>query len=345
MVKNLSILLFLCFTSIVYGQESNYKVACIAFYNVENLFDTEDDPTIRDEEYTPDGSRAWTEERYQEKLGNMAYAISQIGTELSPTGASIIGLSEVENRKVLEDLVNHPLLEKRHYKIVHQDSPDFRGIDVALLYKDEHFKLDTFKLIPLPNYNSDGSLRRTREILYVEGELDNDKMHFLVNHWPSRRGGQSKTATYRNKGAKICREVIDSLTQIDINAKVFVMGDLNDDPSDESVKSFLRAKYKKEDVKAGDVFNPMNDFYRRGIGSNAYRDAWSLFDQIMFTSGVVDKDQEGYFHYKTIIFNKKFLIQRSGQYKGYPFRTFGGMEYKGGYSDHFPVFVYLAKKV
>jgi len=345
MVRKVHILLLLLSSSFLFGQESNYKIACIAFYNVDNLFDTEDDPAIKDEEYTPEGSRAWSEERYQEKLSNMAYAISQIGTDLSPTGASIIGLSEIENRKVLEDLTSQPLLADRNYKIIHQDSPDFRGIDVALLYKEEHFSLDTFKFVTLPNYNSDGTLRKTREILYVEGSLDKDKMYLLVNHWPSRRGGQAKTAPYRNKGAEICRAVVDSLTQIDINAKVFVMGDLNDDPNSKSVKSYLRAKYKKEDVNPGDIFNPMQDFYRRGIGSNAYRDAWSLFDQILFTSGVVEKKQAGYFHYKTVIYNKKFLIQRSGQYKGYPFRTFGGMEYQGGYSDHFPVFVYLAKKV
>ncbi len=326
------------------AQMNDYKVACVAFYNLENLFDTENDTLINDEEFLPDGKRSWTKDRYQEKLDNMAFVISKLGTDVTPFGATIIGVSEIENRKVLEDLVEHSLLVERNYKIVHFDSPDKRGIDVALLYQEKQFQVDSARALTL-DLTELGSTRPTRDILYVEGTLDGEKMYFLVNHWPSRGGGEKKTKQYRNAGARLVKSVIDSLTEEDVNSKVFILGDLNDDPSSESVKSILRAKSKKSEVSNGGIFNPMADFYRRGIGSNAYRDAWSLFDQILMTSGLLDKEQQGYFHYKTIIYNKKFLIQKNGKYRGYPFRTFSGSEYIGGYSDHFPVFVYLAKKV
>jgi len=344
-MKTLLFSFFLSFSLIqLQAQMDDYKVACIAFYNLENLFDTENDTLINDEEFLPEGKRSWTEVRYNEKLDNMAFVISKLGTDITPYGASILGVSEIENRKVLEDLVQHPLLLERNYKIVHFDSPDKRGIDVALLYQDKHFIVEKSEAIPL-NLSSLGSKRPTRDILYVEGLLDGEKMHFMVNHWPSRGGGEKKTKAYRNQGARVVKAVVDSLTGLDLDSKIFVIGDLNDDPTSESIKSILRAKSKKTDVTAGGIFNPMADFYRRGIGSNAYRDAWSLFDQILITSGLLPKDQEGYFHYKTIIFNKKFLIQKNGKYSGYPYRTFSGSEYIGGYSDHFPVFVYLAKKV
>jgi len=326
------------------AQMEDYKVACVAFYNLENLFDTENDTLINDEEFLPDGKKSWTKERYAEKLDNMAFVISKLGTDVTPMGASILGVSEIENRTVLEDLTNHESLRDRDYKIVHFDSPDKRGIDVALLYQAKHFELVKAEPIVL-NLTKLGSTRPTRDILFVEGLLDGEKMYFMVNHWPSRGGGEKKTKAYRNQGARVVKSVIDSLIKIDKNAKIFILGDLNDDPTSESIKSILSAKSKKSEVRAGGIFNPMADLYRRGIGSNAYRDAWSLFDQILMSSGLLSKKQEGYFHYKTIIYNKKFLIQKSGKYSGYPFRSFSGSEYIGGYSDHFPVFVYLAKKI
>lgn len=344
-MKSLFLFLFLSLSLLpLSAQMDDYKVACVAFYNLENLFDTENDTLINDEEFLPDGKRSWTKERYAEKVDNMAFVISKLGTDVTPFGASILGVSEIENRKVLEDLVAHDLLKERNYKIVHFDSPDKRGIDVALLYQEKHFELTHAEPITL-NLTKLGSTRPTRDILFVEGLLDNEKMYFMVNHWPSRGGGEKKTKAYRNQGARVVKSVIDSLTKIDENAKIFVLGDLNDDPTSESVKSILRAKSKKSEVGDGEIFNPMADLYRRGVGSNAYRDAWSLFDQILLTSGLLSKKQDGYFHYKTIVYNKKFLIQKSGKYSGYPFRTFSGSEYIGGYSDHFPVFVYLAKKV
>lgn len=343
---NLSlVLLFLFSSSLAIGQKKDYKVACVAFYNLENLFDTVNDTLINDEQFLPEGSYAWTPERYEEKLGNMAYVLSKLGMDLSPTGASIIGVSEIENRKVLEDLIKHPLLIKRNYKIVHYDSPDRRGIDVALLYQAGHFKVTDSEAIPLMIYNKQKERIFTRDILHVEGELDGDKVHFLVNHWPSRRGGAARSAPLRNEGAKVAKKVLDSLENLHPGTKLILMGDLNDDPVSPSIKTHLMAKKKADEVKKGDLYNPMESFYNKGIGSNAWNDSWSLFDQIILSEGLLDKSQEGYFYYQTNIFNKTFLRQKSGQYKDYPFRTYAGGKYTGGYSDHFPVFVYLLKAI
>jgi hypothetical protein len=326
------------------NQDKQYKIVSVGFYNLENLFDTVDDTLINDEEFLPNGARAWTEARYQEKLTNMAYVISQIGIQDAKAGLSILGVSEIENRKVLEDLVVQKSIKDRNYKIIHYDSPDRRGVDVGLLYNPSHFTPISTSAIPLIN-TEDGKRLYTRDVLYVKGLLDSDTIHVMVNHWPSRSGGEARTAPFRNNGAKLCRKVIDSLLKIDEHVKVFVMGDLNDDPTDESLKSHLRAVGSLKEMKKTTMFNPFEDFFRRGQGSNAYRDSWSLFDQIVISKGVTDKKCEGYFYFKANIFNKAFLVQTSGQYKGYPFRTFSGDTYQSGYSDHFPTYVYLIKEI
>jgi hypothetical protein len=324
--------------------QKKYKIASIGFYNLENLFDTVNDTLIEDEEYLPEGARAWTPERYQEKLTNMAFVISQIGIQDAKNGLSILGVSEIENRKVLEDLVIQPSIKDRNYQIVHYDSPDNRGVDVGLLYNPKHFTPIMSKAIPLLIFD-DGKRRNTRDILYVKGLLESDTLHIMVNHWPSRGGGEAKTAPSRNSGAKLCRNVVDSVLNIVPDAKFFVMGDLNDDPTNESLKSYLRAVSNVKDVHKTGMFNPYEDLFRRGQGSNAYRDAWSLFDQIVISKGVVDKKKDGYHYFKANIFNKDFLITPTGKYKGYPLRTFSNDTYQSGYSDHFPTYVYLIKEI
>ena len=327
------------------AQTDQFKAVSVGFYNLENLFDYERDTTIRDAEFTPWGKKAWTEQKYNEKQANMAYVISQMAIDVTPSGLSILGVSEIENKRVLEDLVKQEAIADRNYQIVHRDSPDRRGIDVAMLYNPTHFQVLDVKMENMNFLFGNGDTLLTREIMHVKGVLDGDTSHILVNHWPSRSGGEKKSAPRRNKAAMKCNMIIDSLKSENPNVKVIVMGDFNDDPTSTSTKGILRAKGKIQDVTAKDMFNPMNDYYRRGLGSNAYRDNWSLFDQIILSPGLLEKEQDGYFFYKAIIFNKKYLIQRTGQYKGYPFRTFSGDKYQGGYSDHFPVFVYLVKKV
>ena len=346
MLKTLYLVVFTMLLSLNgTAQDDQFKAISVGFYNLENLFDFERDTTIRDSEFTPWGKRAWTEEKYNEKQANMAYVISQMGIDVTPAGLSILGVSEIENKRVLEDLVKQEAIADRNYQIVHRDSPDRRGIDVAMIYNPAHFTVLDVKMENINFLYDDGDTLRTREIMHVKGILDGDTTHVLVNHWPSRSGGEKRSSPRRNKAAQKCKMIVDGLKKENPNVKVLLMGDLNDDPTSTSTKGILKAKGKVKDVDADDMYNPMHDYYRRGLGSNAYRDNWSLFDQIILSPGLLDKEQEGYFFYKAIIFNKKYLIQRSGQYKGYPFRTFSGDKYQGGYSDHFPVFVYLVKKV
>lgn len=324
--------------------QDKFKLVSVGFYNLENLFDTENDTTINDEDFLPDGNNTWTNDKYAEKLTNMAHVISKIGTEHVKAGLSLFGVAEIENKKVLEDLAKQPSIASRNYQIVHYNSPDRRGVDVGLMYNPKHFSPLESKSIPLLVYEN-GEREYTRDILYVKGLLDGDTFHVMVNHWPSRRGGEEASAYKRNKGAEICRNVHDSIYNLNPNAKVFIMGDLNDDPTSNSIKFFLKAKGKEADIKKGDLFNPFEDYYRRGIGSNAYRDSWSLFDQIIISSGLLQNKTNGYQYQKAFVFNKEFLTQTFGQYKGYPFRTFSGNTYQGGYSDHFPSYVVLSKKI
>ncbi len=328
----------------LHGQDDQYKIASIGFYNVENLFDTVDSPDVRDSEFTPDGNKGWNSQKYEEKLANLCYVINDMGTEKVSSGLSILGVSEIENITVLQDLVNHPNLKEKDYGIVHYDSPDERGIDVALLYRKKHFKVTNSKPY-FVDISPPNKTNYTRDILLVSGELDGDPMHFLVNHWPSRSGGEKRSEPGRAKAADVARHIIDSLNVLEVNPKIILMGDLNDNPTNKSLTEHLGAKNKLRAVKKQDMYNPMADLFKKGNGSNAWRDTWSLFDQVIVSEGLMDKKVEGFQYYKAGIHNKRYLTQSIGQYKGYPYRTFVGDAFQGGYSDHFPVYVYLVKKI
>lgn len=330
------------FISTSTAQKSKFKISAIGFYNLENLFDTIDAPDIWDEEFTPSGSKVWNSDKYQKKLDKLSEVISQVATEKSKDGLAILGVSEIENRKVLEDLVKQPLLVNRRYNIIHFDSDDFRGIDLGLLYQPKYFTPKSAKSIPVMLYSGKERVF-TRDILYVSGLMYGEMIHILVNHWPSRRGGEAKTSPWRQQAAAECKKVIDSLTAIDPMTKVIVMGDLNDNPDNPSVKKVLKTKRKIKKVKQENMYNPMENFFRKGNGTTAYRDSWSLFDQIILTNGWLSKDQEGLRFHKAKIFNKSFLVQKKGHFKGYPKRTFAGGEFINGYSDHFPVYIYVVK--
>ncbi len=325
------------------GQEQQYKVACVAFYNFENLFDTLDTPGKFDEEFTPDGQRLWNGEKYREKLHNLARVVAELGTDLTPDGPALLGVAEVENRKVLEDFTREPAIAKRNYQIIHYESPDRRGIDVALLYQPKYFTPLGSRPVRLHIFNENNDTVFTREILYVTGLLDGDTLHVLVNHWPSRRGGEKATQPLRNAAALLGKNLKDSLVANNPAAKVILMGDLNDDPTSPSVAKVLLAKPNKKQLRKGDFYNPWHAFYKKGIGTLAYRDAWSLFDQIIITEGLVNPEYPGYHFYKAKVFNPAYLVQKTGQFKGYPFRTFDFDNYIHGYSDHFPVCIYLLK--
>ena len=323
--------------------QNEYASYPIGFYNLENLFDTLDQEDVRDTEFSPKGQNAWTYDKYLKKLTNMASVIEQLGTDQNPDGIVILGVSEIENRGVLEDLVKEPAIKMRNYQIVHYDSPDKRGVDVGLLYNPTYFQVTDSKSYELM-LEDNGVRKFTRDVLLVKGELANETIYVLVNHWPSRSGGEKKSAPYRAAAAKLNKHITDSLFQENKQSKILIMGDLNDDPTSPSVKKVLNAKAKIEQVKEGGFYNPMYAKYQRGEGSNAYRDAWSLFDQIILSKPLLDKTQDGLFFYKAIIYKEPRLLQPSGQYKGYPYRTFGNGLFMNGYSDHFPAVAYLLKK-
>lgn len=342
-----SLVLSILYLTVSFGQNSKtYKVNTIAFYNLENLFDTENDPITFDDDRTPEGKDHWTKEIYQDKLKNMARVIAEIGADVSGTTPAIIGVCEVENRTVLEDLVNQKPLIKKDYGIIHFNSPDRRGIDVALLYKKKLFTPTSYKAKELLIYDDNDESKRvfTRDQLIVSGILDGDKINLIVNHWPSRRGGEKRSRSKRIKAAKLNRQIIDSLFSEDPYAKIITMGDFNDDPTSPSIKKYLKAQQKKEGLSIKELYNPMEDIAKKGLGSLAYRDNWNLFDQIIISTELTKKEFSSYRFYKAGIYNKTYLVNAHGRYKGYPYRSYAEGRYTGGYSDHFPVYIYLIKE-
>lgn len=323
-----------------------FKVHTIAFYNVENLFDTINDPNKNDEASPIMELKSGRDEIYKKKVLNMANAISKIGSKTSKNAPVIVGISEVENKKVIEDLINDPALKSKNYEIVHYDSPDERGIDVALIYQKALFQPTNTSSHELKlTRSSSGRRDYTRDVLLVSGYLEDDLIHVLVNHWPSRSGGEARSRSKREAAAALNRNLIDSLQKINPNYKIFVMGDLNDNPTNSSLKKFLKTKGDKSKVGYKGLFNPMESFFKKGLGSNAYRDAWSLFDQIIVSKPLLENDYSSFRFYKAGIFNEQFLITKKGQYKGYPFRSFSWGGFTNGYSDHFPVYVHLIKEI
>ena len=345
-MKNFPILLIAVTCCIqLFGQKQQYNPVVIAFYNLENFYDTIDNPNVNDEDFLPHGPKNYNSKVYRTKVEHLATVVSQIGTDINPDGIAIIGVAEIENDTVLNDLIHHPLLKDSNYEIVHYDSRDIRGVDVALLYNPKYFKVLNSKKLFVRLPQGAKSSFFTRDVLWVKGILNGDTIHVFVNHWPSRVGGEQRSAPARAAAAQVDKRFIDSIEADLPNAKIIVMGDLNDDPVSASVTKVLGAKGNSEDVQPGGLYNPWVDMYKKGIGTLAYNDAWGLFDQIIISYSWLDKNQPGYFFYQQHIFNKEFLVENIGKYKGYPMRTWDGNVYRGGYSDHFPTYIILLKKV
>jgi len=338
--------IFFISSTFLIGQSDSKKkflVNTIAFYNVENLFDTINDPKTWDDDRTPKGRDRWTSIIYEKKLKNIAKVIAEIGFDLTNQAPSVIGLCEIENRRVLEDLIKTESLIKENYKIIHYDSPDERGIDVAMLFKQNRFIVSSSKTYPLYLKRKDGSRDYTRDHLLVSGFLDKNPIHFIINHWPSRSGGQMRSEPSRILAGKLNKKIIDSILQSNPKANIISMGDFNDNPGDKSIKPILNTIFKKSKIKEGQLFNPMEELYRKGYGSYRYRDKWDMIDQFLLSKNLVD-NKNGLFFLKASVFNKKYLINPSGKYEGYPFKSFAGGKFLNGYSDHFPIYLYLAKE-
>jgi len=318
-----------------------YIPALLGFYNVENLYDTLDAPDVDDAEFLPESSKFWGTERYFRKINKMAGVIADMGKDVQPNGLALIGLCEVENKNVLNDLVAADALKARGMKIVHEDCWYRRGVDVALLYDPAQYTVFSHKAYRL--YTADTTFK-TRDQLLVSGILDGDTTHVIVNHWPSRRGGEKRSQPLREAAADLGRHIVDSLLRIDPNAHILYMGGLNDDPVNPSVQKHMRATGDKKLVTGVNFFNPMHALYQKGIGSLAWRDSWNLFDQILISPGMFTGAGGAYKYYGTRVFNEAYLRQKDGSYAGYPSRTFVGDTYQDGYSDHFPVFLILVKE-
>lgn len=329
-VSGFLVVLLLILCSVGYGQQASPVYATVGFYNLENLFDTLDDPRINDEEFLPEGRNQWTPERYQIKLSNMSKVIAAFKPD-------ILGVSEIENRKVLEDLVLHPNLRDGRYQIVHFDMNDARGVDVALLYKPSVFKPFSFTRIPLHDPQEPGF--RTRDILWVKGLCMGDTLHIAINHWPSRNGGKEDK---RLIAGQTLRRAVDSVLAINPQANIIMMGDLNDDPNNRSVKKYLLAS--DDDARKGTLINTAEPTFKKGYGTLAYNGVWNLFDQIIISRALTDSIGLEYVPDSFSIAAFKWMQESGGKYNGMPARTFrGGVFNPEGYSDHFPVFIRIQK--
>ena len=327
------------------GAKSTYSVRSIAFYNLENLFDTSNDSLIFDDDRTAEGKDRWSQIKYEKKIGDLAKVLSLIGRDVRGKSPDIIGLCELENQRVLQELLSHERLVDEDYGMIHYDSPDERGIDVALIYRKSSFTPFSQKSQRLLLQHIDGFRDYTRDLLIVGGMMDESEMYILVNHWPSRSGGESRSRPYRLEAARLNLQVMDSLQKKDPDSAFLLMGDFNDNPTDISLKKILKARGKRSSVEQNALYNPMEALYKKGIGSLGYRDQWHLFDQILVSQNLLTGKNHGYRLWKAGVFNPPFLITREGRLKGYPYRTYTSGTYTGGYSDHFPVYLYLVKQV
>ena len=366
----------MCFTILTYiilpiltkaQSINNTQSIIIGFYNFENYYDTTNQMNVADEEFLPNSSKGYNSIRYNNKSAHLALVIAGIGKINNAKGISLLGIAEIENKMVLKKLAEDPMIKKYNYQFIHFDSKDTRGIDVALMYQPAHFKPYQYRSYSLTDANH-FTTYATRDILYVQGELDKTWVHILVNHWPSRRGGENASAEKRIWAATVCKRIMDSIESRDPEAKIIVMGDFNDNPNNKSLKHLK-------------MYNPFLKLFNRGMGSMAYRDSWSLFDQILLnTNWSMEQEKQGgrskkapdtshlqpavaklnnqhpvnrqpssdarfdLIYCKSIIYRSAALTQQDGKYQGYPKRTWNGDQFNGGYSDHYPaVIIFKAK--
>lgn len=291
------------------------------------------------EDFTPESVKNWNTEKYNNKLQNISKVISELGRQYTNSNPAIVGLIEVENRQVIEDLIKQPVLAKDNYGIIHYNSYDARGIDVAIIYQKKRFVPTNSYKKEVVIFNDEGKRSYTRDVLVVEGLLDGEKIAVFMNHWPSRSGGEARSLPRRIASAEVLKKEMEKIRAKDPSVKLFAMGDFNDDPVSPSIRKHLGAVGEvKELSEKTPYFNLMMKHYKAGIASLAYRDAPNLFDQIIVSKNLVsdEKITKEYTIYKAEIFAPSYMINREGQWKGYPLRSWNGDVYTGGYSDHFP---------
>ncbi|MFX0555936.1 endonuclease/exonuclease/phosphatase family protein [Maribacter sp. CXY002] len=308
-------------------------VYTIAFYNLENLFDAEDNQYTLDSDFTPDGFKKWTPKRYQRKLSKLAKTIYRIGRDINDYPPILVGVAEAENKGVLNDLIQTSPLKQIEYGFIHYESPDERGIDTGLIYHKRYFNVISSKPIPLIIDNLDGLRDTTRDILYVHGKLNGEEVHVFVNHWPSRRDGSENTEYKRIAAANVIKNEMKRIEQLNTSPNYLIMGDFNDDPSSASIQVL---------TEDSNLYNPLAKLHApKFSGSTNYKKGWSLFDQIILSHSFLNYEKGKHTFMEANIFNDNALQEDKGKYKGSPFRTYVGRKYLGGYSDHFPVYVIL----
>ncbi len=328
------IVIVICFSFLVKSSYAQQDFT-VAFYNVENLMDTLDNPHTLDNDFLPQGKYKWNSARYKKKVSSIAKVIAKLG---DVDGPELIGLSEIENKNVVKDLTNSKELKSHGYLLVHYDSPDQRGIDVALLYKAKSFQLISSRVYSAAFLTIKS---HTRDMLLVKGMVGKDTVFLLVNHWPSRRKGKAESEDKRIAVSIMVREVVDSILQKSAIAKIIVMGDFNDEPFDRSIAIELNTT-AESNSKKDELFNPFYNLSRAGEGSVNYSHKWNMFDQIMLSNGFFSDKRGGLVYKQAFVYHPSWLHYQQNSKNG-PYRTFMGSDYKGGYSDHFPVYIHFLK--
>ncbi len=348
-----ALLLLMSLSASAQKTQQNYV---IGFYNLENLFDIYDDPVKNDSEFLPEGKNKWTQAKYEKKLHNMAKVIRSMADN-NKRWHTILGISEIENRLVIEDLVSQPEIADANYQIVHYDSPDRRGVDVALLYKPDQFTYLDSESIPF-DFNSDidfsdtdTSYFKTRDILMVHGLIAGEHFAFYVAHLPSRVGG--KGGNLRSRGAEIIYNHSREMEAKYPGIKIVAMGDMNDNPTDDSMAKYLHGQERLENVTPGEFFSPYVSMLKAGYGSLCYQGVWSIYDLELVNYNLAHAPDGGLKiqpvtknhgkEYYGVVFKRPWMTTQKGQYKGYPFRTFSNGAFVGGYSDHYPTYIVIGK--
>lgn len=348
-----ALLLLMSLSASAQKTQQNYV---IGFYNLENLFDTYDDPVKNDSEFLPEGKNKWTQAKYEKKLHNMAKVIRSMADN-NKRWHTILGISEIENRLVIEDLVSQPEIADANYQIVHYDSPDRRGVDVALLYKPDQFTYLDSESIPF-DFNSDidfsdtdTSYFKTRDILMVHGLIAGEHFAFYVAHLPSRIGG--KGGNLRSRGAEIIYNHSREMEAKYPGIKIVAMGDMNDNPTDDSMAKYLHGQERLENVTPTEFYSPYISMLKAGYGSLCYQGVWSIYDLELVNYNLAHAPNGGLKiqpvtknhgkEYYGVVFKRPWMTTQKGQYKGYPFRTFSNGAFVGGYSDHYPTYIVIGK--
>jgi len=303
------------------------------FYNVENLFDTQNDPKTNDDDFTPKGKVPWTEDRLNTKIEQIGKVMTDVAAPAMP---DIVGFAEVENRRVLEMLTTSPNLNKINYGIVHFDSPDERGIDVALIYNTATFIVVSSQALQVVLPGND----KTRDILYVKGKLNSGAiMHVFINHWPSRREGTELSEPNRMAAASVLRTKIDAIQKLEKSANILVLGDFNDEPSDKSITQIVGAQNPEKAVTDNNLYSMLYPEFKKGEGSLFYKD-WDLFDQIIVSGNTLLRKKGLHTSVKQAgIFKVDYLLFKGKNNELRPNRTMSSDKYFGGYSDHLPVYI------